>query len=240
MARGKQRSTTRRDLVSGQILERAAALFAERGVSGTSLQEVADALEISRTALYHYIGSKEELLALLVTGITGETATSLEKLARDPDLEPVEKLRAAVRDMATRIARNPARFRLLIMSEGTLVEPLASEHHDARRRTLDALRDIVRQASQAGALRPVDHGVAAFALLGMCNWIAWWHRPDRPDAQTPEAIADTLAAIALEGLLPRGERGTPAEGDALSHALHLLQQDVSFLEQAIDGSRSGE
>jgi AcrR family transcriptional regulator len=233
MAQRKPHSSTRRDMVSGRILEQAAALFAERGVSGTSLQEVADALGISRTALYHYIGGKDELLATLVSGLSGETADSFERIAKDRSLEPLEKLRGAVRDMAIRIANNPARFRLLLLSESQLTEPLASEHQKARRRALDALCAIVSEGVRAGVLRPVDARVAAFAVLGMTNWVAWWYRADREGGHTPDELADELADIGLEGLRAAADRGAPVGMDAVGHAIHLLKQDVGFLEQTL-------
>ena len=55
--------TARRELVENEIYEQAIRLFAERGFAGTSLQDIADALGITRPALYYYVKSKDELLA---------------------------------------------------------------------------------------------------------------------------------------------------------------------------------
>jgi len=237
VARRARQSTTRRELVSNQILEQSAALFAERGVSGTSLQEVADALQISRTALYHYIGGKDELLATLVRGITQETAAALEQLAADESTAPLERLRLAIVDMVVRIASSPSRFRLLLMSESELDEKTATEHRRARRRTLEALERIVAAGVDAGALRPADQRTAAFALLGMCNWVAWWYRPDR-DEQPPERVAETIAEIALAGLRA-GDGRAATNGDAVGHALQLLREDLTLLERAVGARRAG-
>jgi AcrR family transcriptional regulator len=233
MTAQRQRSTARRELVSNRILDEAAALFAERGFSETSLQEVADALQISRTALYHYIGSKDELLATLVRGLSRDTAESLERLASDSSLKPVDKLHAAIRDMTLRMANNPARFRMLLLSEGSLGEPLASEHRDARRRTLEALASVVGEGAASGALRPVDRHVAAFALIGMCNWVAWWYRSGRIEGQTPETVADAIAEIGIEGLRASADRAVGETGDSVDHALRLLRGDLDLLELAV-------
>src|SRR5213079_854717 len=58
-------TTARRELVENEIYEIAIRLFAERGFAGTSLQDIADALGITRPALYYYVKSKDELLAKL-------------------------------------------------------------------------------------------------------------------------------------------------------------------------------
>jgi AcrR family transcriptional regulator len=228
----KPQSNTRRDLVSNEILEKASALFADRGFANTTLQDVAQALEISRTALYHYVGSKDELLRTLVRGVTRETADGLERIAFDDTLDPVGKLEAALRDMSTRIANNPARFRLLLMSEGTLPEPLASEHQAARRAVLAHLTAIVREGVEGGRLRILDEQLTAFALLGMCNWVAWWYRPDREGGPTVEDVANHLAVLGVESVRAADERSSPGSS-GVEHALTLLRQDLAYLERSI-------
>ena len=235
MAPRKQQTNTRRELVSQEILEKAAALFAEKGFANTSLQDVAEALKISRTALYHYIGSKEELLAALVRGLTEETAEQLERIAGDESLDPVEQLDAAIRDMTTRIAHRPANFRLLAISEQDLPEPISSQHRDAQRRTLRALTAIVRAGMASGLLRSGDAHVAAFGVLGMCNWIAWWFNPAHRDAPTLEQLVDDLASMGVAGLRTPDER-TPTGSAGIEHAVDLLRKDLAYLEQTLEGA----
>src|SRR5206468_2845368 len=69
-AKAGRMSTARRELVENELYEHATRLFAERGFAGTSLQDIADALGITRPALYYYVKSKDELLAKLVTEVT--------------------------------------------------------------------------------------------------------------------------------------------------------------------------
>lgn len=229
---GRKQTTARRELVSNELLEQSAALFADRGFEATSLQEVADAMGISRTALYHYIGNKDQLLSSLVQGITRETADSLSRLADDDSLTPAVKLREALAGMVARIANSPERFRLLLLSERSLNEALFSEHRDARRQTLNALTEIIQEGVREGMLRPVDERLAAFGLLGMCNWVAWWYQPDRTPEQTPESIADAIAEMGLAALRAPGGRGSAANGDGIGHAIGLLRQDLDYLERA--------
>lgn len=233
----KRQSNTRRDLVSQEILERAAALFAQRGFANTSLQDVAQALDISRTALYHYIGGKDELLETLVRGLTLETEQSLRAIVADEELDPKAKLAAAIRSMATRIANNPARFRLLLVSEGNLPERLAAEHEQSRRRVLRHLRAIVHDGIEAGQFRAVDERVAAFGLLGMCNWVAWWYQAERESAPTADEVADQLAAAGVASLRVAEERA-PGGEDAVQHALGLLREDLDYLQRSLGEHRA--
>jgi AcrR family transcriptional regulator len=232
----RQQTNKRRELVATQILEEAAALFAKKGFAATSLQDVAEALGISRTALYHYIGNKDDLLAQLVHGLTQETAEELERFRDSDELEPAPKLAAAVRGMALRIARNPSRFRLLLMSEPSLEGVLAEQHADARRRALAALTAIIEEGVQSGVLRPVDAHLAAFSVLGMCNWIAWWHRVG-DERHAPDEIAQAMADVALSGLGAASGRSAPTKGDPVEHALDLVREDLQSLEHVVRAQR---
>ena len=72
-------ATARHGLVEHEIYERAIRLFADRGFAGTSLQDIADALGITRPALYYYVKSKDELLAKLAADVAGGSAASLAR-----------------------------------------------------------------------------------------------------------------------------------------------------------------
>ena len=82
--RAGRSGTARRELVENEIYEHATRLFAERGFAGTSLQDIADAMGMTRPALYYYVKSKDELLAKLVTEVTdGPRGELTELVARD-------------------------------------------------------------------------------------------------------------------------------------------------------------
>ncbi|MER5436873.1 helix-turn-helix domain-containing protein, partial [Streptomyces sp. NPDC002588] len=57
------RSTARRELIENEMFEQASRLFAERGFAGTNLGDIAEAMGITRPALYYYVKSKDDLLA---------------------------------------------------------------------------------------------------------------------------------------------------------------------------------
>jgi AcrR family transcriptional regulator len=185
----------RHDLVETELLERAADLFGERGFNGTTLQDVADTVGLTRAALYHYFDSKEALLTTLIEGITAARVADIKAIRSDVSLSLQEKLARVARSMSLHVATHAARFRLLLLSENELPVRLAEKHARARRETLKQLEGLFDDGRVAGVLRADDPRIAAFALLGMCNWIAMWFKPDQP--LSAEAVADQYAAIAL-------------------------------------------
>ncbi|GAA4401513.1 TetR/AcrR family transcriptional regulator [Tsukamurella soli] len=227
------RTSGRHDLVLEQLMEAAEGLFSRQGVAGTSLQELADAVGLTRTGVYHYVSGKDELLEHLVRGFTLETAESLGALAVDTERPAAERLREAVASVARRVAEHPRRFRLLLTSEDSFPEPLAKQHRAARRDTLAALSSLIDAAKQDGSCRPVDTSLAAFALLGVANWVAFWYPPRGLDL-SPAQVADQLADIALGGVL--SDR-TPDGVDSVPGALALLREDVTRLEHMLTSSR---
>ena len=216
----------------GQLMEAAERLFAQHGVAGTSLQALADEVGLSRSSIYHYVRGKDEMLAALVEGFTMHTARDMRRLANSDSRPASHRLREAVTNMALIVARHPQRFRLLLTSESAFPEPLGKQHRRARRETLAALEDLISQSIKEGSCRPVDRELAAFALLGVSNWVAFWYpRPAGAGAMDPERLATALASIALEGIV---EERPPGERDGVSHVIGLLRDDLSRLERMLE------
>jgi AcrR family transcriptional regulator len=225
------RPNSRRQLVSNELLDHAARLFSERGFAGTSLQDIADAMGVSRPAIYTYVRNKEELLAALVHDVLDPTVRILEEATERTDLPEDERLAEALRRMAVNNCRNPTRFRLLDRSEPHLSPELAQQHRDSRRRVLGLLAAIIERAVTAGSIRPLPARTLALSLLGMLNWIAWWYRPgvDVP----AEEVAEVMVDLAMTGIRRSDERALTAGPWA---ALALLREDLTHLERTMSAA----
>jgi AcrR family transcriptional regulator len=213
--------------MESQIMEEATRLFADRGFAGTSLQDIADATGLTRPALYHYFESKEDLLSRLVSELTEGPAEQLGEIRRRADTTAGERLRAMALAVALRQASQPARFRLLVRSEAELPEGLSKVYHQGRRRVLREFSSIIDEGVRSGEFRPVDPRIAALGVIGLCNWVAWWHRPG--DQRADHSVAEALADMAIASLVQHDARPTEAEGAA--RALALLKEDVALLER---------
>ena len=195
----RDRGALRRGLVEQQIYDQATELFAARGFAGTSFQDIADAVGLTRPALYHYVKSKEDLLGRLVAEITEDSAASIEAIVRHTELDSAGLLREVVATLARRQGEHAARFRLIIRSEADLPEEVAATHVENRRAILRSLATLIDHGIADGSFRPVDARVAALGILGMVNWVAWWFNPASED--NLDAISAQLADSAVAGLL---------------------------------------
>ncbi|MEU4428656.1 TetR/AcrR family transcriptional regulator [Actinoplanes sp. NPDC024001] len=180
------------------VLAAAVRLFNAHGYDATSMFDVAESLGITKSALYHHVSSKEQLLEMAVDRALGgleEAADEVRALAGPAGDRLEQLIRRSVLVLAARLEF----VTLLLRVHGnTEVEQRAL----ARRRDFDRIvTDLVKQAQAEGGIRAdVDPAVAARLLFGMVNSLVEWYRPDRGD---PEAIATTVAALAFEGLRTR-------------------------------------
>ncbi len=222
------RSNARYDLVERQIIQEATRLFAERGFSGTSLKDIADATGLTRPALYHYVKNKDELLEKLVLELVQEPAHTLRAIREDPRTSSLEKLRRMAYEVALRQATEPDRFKLLVRSEADLPPTLAELHLSGRREVLREIVLVIESGISAGELRAVQPRIAALSVLGQCNWVAWWHHPG---GDSSEHVATTIADLAVASLAADDPGG--AAGQGTERALAMLKRDVEFLEHVL-------
>jgi AcrR family transcriptional regulator len=194
------RAGLRRRLVEREILERAAELFAERGFGGTTVQDIADALGMSRPALYYYVKSKDVILEQLVENLSINDAKVLEGIRRRRSGDPAEKLHEMAQHLATNAGSNPHQTQILAQSKHHLPDGIAQLNRDAERSIVQSLIWVLEQGMRRAQFRQLDPRTAALAIIGMCLWIAWWI-DDSPLEQLADQIADQAvnSVIAIDG-----------------------------------------
>ncbi|NIH79175.1 TetR/AcrR family transcriptional regulator [Amycolatopsis viridis] len=193
-ARPARRGRPGYDLES--LLAVAVKLFNERGYDGTSMEDLSRKLGITKSAIYHHVPSKQELLRLAVNrALDGlfEIVAELDAV----DGRAVDRLEYLVRgSVRVLVDRLPFVTLLLRVRGNTKVERDAL----ARRREFDHIvSDLVTRAVEEGDLRPdIDPPTAARLLFGMVNSLIEWYRPR--GGQSAGQLAETVAAVAFDGL----------------------------------------
>lgn len=178
-----------------RLLEVAARTFNERGYDATSMEDLSAALGISKSAIYHHVDGKEQLLRLAADrALDGLFAVTAEPAARRGPA--VERLRHVVRrSVEVLLAELPYVTLLLRLRGNTEIERAAL----ARRREFDRfVAGLVAAAEAEGAVRPeIDPALASRLLFGMVNSISEWYRPGTGH---DVALADTLVHLCFDGL----------------------------------------
>ncbi|SNT16057.1 TetR/AcrR family transcriptional regulator [Rhodococcoides kyotonense] len=229
MTREGSARNPRRELVENQILDQATRLFAEKGFASTTLQDIADATGLTRPALYHYVANKDELLSRLVSESTETPAAVLHEINEQSDLGPTEKLRKMAAAIALNQAQNADRFKLVIRSEADLPEEISRTFQRSRRHVLKEFVVTIEAGIKAGEMRPVDPRTAALGIIGMVNWVAWWHPSGDGDAD--RAVATQLADMAIRTVVK--DDAAPATPEGPERAIAMLRQDLDYLERLL-------
>ncbi|BCP14196.1 TetR/AcrR family transcriptional regulator [Mycobacterium paraintracellulare] len=222
-------SNARRELVENQLYQEASRLFGERGFAGTSFQDIADALGMTRPSLYYYVKSKEDLFASVVTELTEGNAAQVRSIRRSTSLDARAKLERIAHLVALSCARQPSQFLLVARSEAQLPPELLAKHKRAMRDVLNDVIRVIDDGVEAGLFRPMNTHTAAFAVLGMCNWVAWWYQPGGNASE--ESIAQEIASLAV-AMVSDPVHHTP--GASRPHAtLAMMREGLNYLEQSL-------
>ncbi|MEI2714121.1 MAG: TetR/AcrR family transcriptional regulator [Nocardioides sp.] len=176
------------------VLRTAITLFNERGYDHTSMGDLAEALGLTKSAIYHHVASKESLLAAALD----EALDALVEVVRAPAGGSAgERLRTTIHSsVEILVAHQPAVTLLLRVRGNSPVEVAALD----RRREIDAqLAALVSDAISAGELRSdLDPLLVSRLLFGMVNSLVEWWRPGGPTSAVE--LADAVTAIAFDGL----------------------------------------
>lgn len=228
MARKRKTSPpqTRKDLLQRTVLEAAAQLFAERGFGGTSLQDIADALGISRPAVYYYFHSKDDILASLVEEMTVFSRRQSTEISSQKDLSPGDMLRLMVSSHTKLLLTHATLFHVVDRSETDLPPKIRKTHDDAKRALLEDFTKVIERGIKLGHFRPVDARIAAFAIIGMCSWSTWWFKPT--GRKSADEIAANIADLASHAV-QRADGRRPQSGDPVD-LLKIVREDISHLE----------
>jgi len=180
-----------------EILAAAARIFREKGYHGTSVQDIAESVGLLKGSLYHYIRSKEELLARLFDGALDDTVRELEGIA-SRDETAADRLRAMVRAYVAAVTANLDAVGLYLREWRALPQPELARLR-ARRRAMRALfEDVIAQGVRRKEFAASDVKISALAIMGMANWLFEWYRPR--GRMRPEQLADEIADRAVRSV----------------------------------------
>lgn len=200
------------------VLQTSVRVFTERGFDSTSMEDLASALRLSKSAIYHHVSSKDDLLRIaLDRALDGLQSVAAEAQALEaPAVERLELLmRGSVRILLERL---PYVTLLLRVRGNTLVERRAL----SRRREFDRYAaDLIRQAQEDGDIRTdIDEVITARILFGVVNSLTDWVRPNMH--RDADALCDMICTFVFQGLR------APAQLPEITHEKgRAVQSEIS-------------
>jgi TetR/AcrR family transcriptional regulator, cholesterol catabolism regulator len=179
------------------IVDTSAHVFAQRGYHATGIVELCDVNGLGKGAFYHYIGSKEELLAAIHDRVMDEVMLGADRVA-EAGGSPSAQLEMLGDELLDVIYRYPDHVWVFLHEFPALTAERAERFRVRRREYEKRVEAVLRAGIDAGEFREVDPRLTALAWLGMHNYTYLWLKVD--GRLTARDVAKPFADIFIRGI----------------------------------------
>jgi AcrR family transcriptional regulator len=178
-----------------EVVDAAARVFAQQGFHATSMQNLTDATGLAAGGLYHYIGSKDQLLVAICDQLMAPLLERARELVAE-GRAPEDELRGLVHAWVEHVERHRPHMLVFQQERHVLEHEPQWRAVRAGRKAFEQLLDgVLRRGEEAGAFRFADRRLALLALLGMVNHTPQWFRTR--GRLTAQEVADGFVDLLL-------------------------------------------
>ena len=178
-----------------RILEEAVKLFYERGFSGTTLDDIAGKLGVTKPFIYTHFRSKADLLESICRPTIEMSLNAIAQAARQPG-SAQKRLFEGVVGFCKVVLQRQANIAVYFREEKHLSQGGLTEINALRKRFDRVLSELLEEGSNSGEFKIVDVRVAALAIGGMVSWAYTWYQPQ--GRLTVEEVGTKMAHFALQ------------------------------------------
>lgn len=191
-----------------EIISAAIRVFQRDGFRGATLDDVAKEVGISKSLIYYHFKNKFEILAQMYRNMGELFFEVLNPILEDESLDHVVRLRLVIKAHVSIAIQNKSIFEIYFR-ERQEIPPAVQEklvtHRD--RIYVDKLARLIADGQALGTFDTDSPRLAAFSIIGACNWITFWYRadynrPDRPNVGSEE-VAEVIFQTVANGLVRR-------------------------------------
>lgn len=175
-----------------------AELIARKGYKDTAISDIAEALGVRKSTVYHHVQSKEQLLFWIIQDYM-KIGDDIIAAAEANGPSALGRLEALITEHLAAMASHPVEASIVAQE----LRSLEGEYRVEAMRTRDAydsyLEHLIMEGQEAGEFdETIDARLAALGILSMMNGTHIWYRPDGPKAANE--IAAGYTKILLSGL----------------------------------------
>jgi TetR/AcrR family transcriptional regulator len=200
----------RAELKRNSIFREAARCFNRTGFHGTSMDDIARRLGVTKAALYRYVPNKHEVLFASFELAMDSSFANLERGEKE-GANGLEKLRIALRgyleDLIGKLGHP-----VVLLEENALLPDQSRAVIRRRDAAEKRYRKLVEEGIEDGSVAPCDPKLAVFALLGAINWVPKWYRDD--GEWTAAQVSESLVNLITRSIVahPDGHRAGGRSG----------------------------
>jgi TetR/AcrR family transcriptional regulator, cholesterol catabolism regulator len=191
------RRTLKWQLRRQAIIDTSAGIFARQGYHATGTIQLCAANELGKGALYHYIGSKEELLVAIHDRVMDEVMAGADRVA-EAGGSPSRQLAMLGDELLDVIHRYPDHVWVFLHEFHSLTGARAERFRVRRQEYERRVEAVIRAGIWSGEFRPIDPWLTARAWLGMHNYTYLWLKPG--GGLSARSAARPFAEIFIQGI----------------------------------------
>ena len=222
-----QKSDQRRE----EIIHAAAVLFERDGYHNVTVEDIADAVGLSKATIYHYLASKAEILAWIHDALMTPMLAQLEADVA-PGVDPRVGLRHVVVETLAMMHTHPGYLRVFFEHHREIPRDLREAATERRNRFENLVAGLIQRGIDEGMFEPMSPRLSALAMFGMVNWSYQWYRPKA--GWDYEAIADHLIRVFLGGIQsPLGAATPVAEPAADTGPVPRKEAETTNVSDAV-------
>jgi AcrR family transcriptional regulator len=180
------------------IIDTSARVFARHGYHATGIMELCAENGLGKGALYHYIGSKEELLAAIHDRVMDEVMVGADRVAAAGG-SPSQQLAMLGDELLDVIHRYPDHVWVFLHEFPALTGERAEQFRERRRDYERRVEDVLQAGVASGEFRELDPSLTAKAWLGMHNYTYLWLRTG--GSLSARDVAKPFAEIFMRGIV---------------------------------------
>jgi len=192
------RRTSRHHRRRTEVIDAAAAVFAQKGYHGATTKDISRALGLRQGSLYYYFTSKEAALEEVCRIGIRDHLENLIKIVSS-DVGAAEKVRLAIMNHLRPIRDRGDYVRVFLFSRRHLPAPVRDTLNETIHRYEELLESIFREGVERGDFHAdLDCRLAVLGLLGMCNDVVTWY--GKEPGQDIESIGAEYTRLMLQGI----------------------------------------
>lgn len=184
------------DAKSQSILDSAAALFSKVGYPNAKMQDIANACGATKSMLYHYFPTKDDLLSVMLEEHLEKVIASVDE-AMSGDAPVKSRFSAFVQIYAQKSAQSRRRHVIAMNDVKFLPKAMQTPLLKLERKVTDQVADLLREVNPG--LPSHIYKPYTMMLLGMLNWTDYWYRPGGP--MKPDELCERISRLYLFGFM---------------------------------------
>jgi len=178
------------------VLKTGAKLFNDRGFDRTTLDDIAEALNVSKRTLYYYVKNKDDIL-FECNRLAYEFMYDAQEAAKDESIPVLERIEGLLRGYLRNLDTDFGAC-LVLSKQNLLSEESAAYLKEGRRRLDHSIRDLIQTGIDQGVIPPCEPRYAAATIFGALNWVPHWYRGN--EKIDIEELADHMVPMLMAGL----------------------------------------